>query len=205
MKSILFYVGVFFLLGSIHKIHSQRTRAALVLKDSTVLKGLGKINSVGLVKFRTTRKDKPSYYTFDQLQTVTLYEGDGIHTYVHKKIKNKSEPKILRIAKQGKVSLYKLVNERYNYAPAINSGGNFGGAGFGGFGSHYSIKHYYIQKENEDAATYLGSTSIFSKNFKKAALQYFADCPVLIEKIQNNEYKKRDITAIVGFYNKNCE
>ena len=84
------------------------------------------------------------------------------------------------------------------------------GNGFGGgmhmtMGHSYNISSYYVRKENETEVTHLGSTSWISKNFKKAASNYFKDCPNLVEKLQNKEYKKKDIREIIDFYNEYCK
>jgi len=207
MKNILMCYILICFFATIH-IYAQKTEAVLTLKDSTQLKGLAKINIAGKVKYRKTKKDKPVLYDFAQLISVKLYEGFGNSTYVKKKVKNSTSPvfKILEVIEEGKVNLYKKVHEGNSYMPSTSAGGNFGGVGFGGgFGPRYSISNYYIQKEGEEEVTHLGSTSIFSKNFKKAAAAYFADCPILVEKIQKRKYKKRDINAIVEFYNLDCK
>ncbi|MCF6280409.1 MAG: hypothetical protein L3J14_08690 [Flavobacteriaceae bacterium] len=76
--------------------------------------------------------------------------------------------------------------------------------GFVGMNS-YTITSYYVSKHDEPLLTYLGAKgSLFSKNFKKAASEYFSDCPKLVWMIKNKELKKRDIVEIVDYYNKNC-
>ncbi|GAB1857701.1 hypothetical protein MHTCC0001_25380 [Flavobacteriaceae bacterium MHTCC 0001] len=42
------------------------------------------------------------------------------------------------------------------------------------------------------------------KSFKKRVLDYFKDCSILIDKIENEWNKLKDIKAIVKFYNDNC-
>ena len=42
------------------------------------------------------------------------------------------------------------------------------------------------------------------RRFKQMAPIYFEECPALVEKIEQKEYRKFDIVAMVDFYNKNC-
>ena len=182
---------------------SQKYKGILVFKDSTSIEGLAKLKSSGEIVFRKSKKDKKVKYSFDSLQYAKLYDPDGIHKYYQIKVKGVPTPKILQLVQEGKVTLYKLNTTGMN---TMNMGAGAGG----GFGApmpmtyHYSIDDYYVIKEGEKEVTHLGSTNLFSKNFKKAASDYFSDCPVLVEKIQQKEYKKKDIEAVIRFYNNNC-
>jgi hypothetical protein len=42
------------------------------------------------------------------------------------------------------------------------------------------------------------------KSFKKRAMDYFYDCPGLINKLEDKTYKSDDLEAIVKYYNDNC-
>jgi hypothetical protein len=72
-------------------------------------------------------------------------------------------------------------------------------------GAGFTIKNYYLRKKHEKEVTHISSTHLFSKNFKKAATSYFEDCPDLVEKIATKEYRKRDIRAVIEFYNAKCK
>ncbi len=63
---------------------------------------------------------------------------------------------------------------------------------------------YFVGKKNEEKLQLINSESFLYKNFRKTLSSYFHDCHVLVEKIQNKEFKKRDILEIVEFYNENC-
>lgn len=41
--------------------------------------------------------------------------------------------------------------------------------------------------------------------FKKDMADYLSDCPELVEKIQNKDFRKADIESIVEFYNTSCK
>ncbi|OUS00867.1 hypothetical protein A9Q86_08935 [Flavobacteriales bacterium 33_180_T64] len=40
---------------------------------------------------------------------------------------------------------------------------------------------------------------------KNKHLKYFEKCPILLDKIKNNEFKRNEVKQIVSFYNKSCE
>ncbi len=186
-------------------IHAQRTKAVLYFKDGTQITGLGKLKGANKVKFRKTRKDKAKKYDFKNLEKVKIYEADDINTYVYLKVKDKNHYRVLEEVIVGAVSLYKIVSHGQHAGVGM---GGFGGAGGGmaiGMGTSFSIKSYYVKRKNDQAVTHLGSTSLFSKSFKKAAGSYFKDCLNLVEKIQNKEFKKRDIREVVEYYNTECK
>jgi len=163
--------------------YSQRTKAILYFKDGTQLTGLGKLKGASKVKFRKSRKDKAKKYHFKDLQKVKIYEGDNITTYEYLKVKGKNKYVVLEEVVLGKVALYKIVSQGQHVGFGM---GGFGGAGGGmvsGMGMSYTIKNYYVRKKNEREVTHLGSTNLFSKNFKKAASTYFKSCPDLVKKI----------------------
>lgn len=41
-------------------------------------------------------------------------------------------------------------------------------------------------------------------SFKKSAAKFFEDCPNLVKKILNKDFKQKDLIVIVKYYNKNC-
>ncbi len=64
-------------------------------------------------------------------------------------------------------------------------------------GFAYSSDGFILQKENSELKKI--------KRFKKDMPEYFSDCPKLIEKIENKEYRENDIDLIVKFYNSWCK
>ena len=198
MKHVVNYIflGLFFFSFC---ANAQKTKAELTFKDGTTKTGLGKW--VGnRVKFKTHKKDKAIKYDFMLLEQVKMYSKKNVTVYVNMAVQDEEKPKILEEVIIGKVSLYQKIS--YGHSPGV-VGGAGGGFGFSP-GYSYSINNYYLKREGQTSAFHLGSTNVFSKNFKKAASDYFKDCSSLVKKIQNKEYKKKDIRAVVEFYNMEC-
>ena len=65
-------------------------------------------------------------------------------------------------------------------------------------GYSYTVEKYILQKGNGDLKRPRGLT------FRKDMMEYFADCPVLAGKIEAKEFKRRDLTSIVRYYNLHC-
>ncbi|MFL1895660.1 hypothetical protein ACJRPK_08145 [Aquimarina sp. 2-A2] len=179
---------------------AQRTTAILTYKDGKQLIGLGKIRASGKIKFKKTKKDKAQNYSFDSIARATIHEPYGMVHYVRRKVSGTGNYAIVELVKQGKVTLYRTYDRSYR---TMRSEPDQFGNGFVMSGSA-PIKNYYVQKEGEPAITHLSSNQLFSKNFEKTAAAYFEDCPVLVQKIQDKVYRKRDLKAILTFYIDEC-
>lgn len=69
---------------------------------------------------------------------------------------------------------------------------------------NYANTFYFVHRKNEKFATELGSINIIPlKNYKKKAIEYFDDCPLITKKIKS-KFRKRKIKELVELYNNNC-
>ena len=177
-------------------------KTTLYFNDGKEKVGVGKLASDYQIKFKT-EGSKSKKYHFKDLKSVKMDTYDGTKKYIYLKVKGKGLYSIVEEVSLGSVNLYKKVSEGYT------AGAPMGGVGSGApmmtSEHYYSISNYYVKKGNEAEITHLGSTSLFSKNFKKAASLYFKDCQALVNKIEQKEFKKRDIEKIVTFYNQECK
>lgn len=183
-------------------LKAQKTKAILIFKNRTHLEGLAELNYWEKIKFRKEKGDERKRYTFEEVDTLKLFEDQEPSIYVQVKIKDEGIHRILELVDQGKnLIYYRDKIERY-YAPSPMPNGNMSSVPMGG---SYSYTNSYVRKPWENEATYLASTSWLSGNFKKTASNYFADCPALVAKIQNKEFKKRHLKEIIDYYNTKCE
>lgn len=200
MKSIVVLISMIVLCSANAK--AQNTKSVLIFKDGTQLEGLAKVNFWEQIKFRKGKGEKRERYTFDEVDTLKLFEDTEPSIYVQVKIKGEGFHEILEVVDQGKnLIYYRDRNERY-YAPATMPNGNMPPIPMGG---SYSYTDSYVRKPGENEATYLASTNWLSKNFKKAASKFFSDCPRLVAKIQNRELKKKHFKQIITYYNTQCK
>lgn len=181
-------------------LNAQKTPGTLVFKDGSSKKGFVRLFGSEKVKFKATKKDKAVKYHFSDLDHAKIYIRDEPSIYKYIPVLGTEESLVLEEIVKGKVSLFNLISQGYS-APV----GGMGGAAPMFTGASYSIKNLYVLKEGEKEATHLGSNHLFSKNFKSAASAYFKDCATLVSKIQNKDFKKKEIKAIVEYYNTQCE
>jgi hypothetical protein len=76
----------------------------------------------------------------------------------------------------------------------------FGNPSMGSYspGYAYTIESNILQKGNGELMRPTGIS------FRKDMAIYFSDCPELVNKIQEKEFKRGDMEAIVNTYNRNC-
>ncbi len=183
MKKTFTFLAIFSFLF----MSAQYNDGIVYLKDSTELKGLIKIRSFGGIKFKPKKDSKATFYDYN------LINGFDTESEKYRYIKHKSgfPPKLLKENIKGKIYLYS--NEVYNPGHTVPNGFAGGGMSFGGGTSII----YFIQVNNK--LIRIGA------RIKKKHLKVFNDCTRLIRKIENREFKKREVYKIIEFYNKNCD
>ena len=197
------YVILSLLILAASQSFSQKTRAELIFKDGSLLEGIAEPINNNYIKFRKEHKAKKEYFTFEEVDTLKVYYDFVPKIYVLVKIKNRSVPKVLELARAGRNVVYYRDIIQGNIAPMAFSSMGSGGSMISG-GGYINIKHSYVRKTNEEEAEHLASSNWISKNFKKSASSFFSDCPELVGKIQNSEFRKRDLKEIIEFYNTKC-
>lgn len=98
----------------------------------------------------------------------------------------------LKLEIDGPLRLYRFYYQQM-------TAGHYGGAG-GGYspGVSYRVENLVFQKGNGPLK------QPRALGWKKDMLEYFSDCPSLGELIQSKDLKRKEIEAIVMFYNRNC-
>tara|TARA_R110000744_G_scaffold361377_3_gene469116 strand:+ start:93 stop:665 length:573 start_codon:yes stop_codon:yes gene_type:complete len=182
---------------------SQKTKAELIFKDGTLMKGLGEPTNVNNIRFRKERKAKKEFYSFEEVDTLKVYYDFNPTIFVIVKIKDKTVPKVLEVAHSGKnVTYFRDIEQGYSAPTRTPTGG---GGFFMSGGGAYNTTYSYLRKTDEKEAVYLGSSNWMTKNFKKGASDFFSDCPLLVKKIQNRDFRKKDLKEIILFYNTECD
>lgn len=109
------------------------------------------------------------------------------------KVKYRNEYKLLEEEITGTVSLY-ISTSSFNSNPM--------GPGMGM--TQQTIVVHYVKRKDEDEVTLLSSDHFSDTSLKTVGPRFFSDCPELVKKIEDKDYKKRHIYDIVRFYNENC-
>jgi sRNA-binding regulator protein Hfq len=184
--------------------YSQQKKAILYLKNGSNLQGFAKINSYDdEIKFKTDKNSKALVYKAADVEKIFLEEKNENIEYRYKSInEDKSRPYLLVLRIEGKLSLY----EYYKSLPGIDNKSAHQKNSAIGNTKTYSIPYYFVTKNNEEQAVFLGSGGGIGgqKKFMKRTERFVSDCPELVKKIKQKEFQRKDIIKIIIYYNDNC-
>ena len=173
------------------KVQSQEyDRGRIYLNDSTSKRGYIMLKKSGKVKYKLHKKSKATKYEKSEYYGVDLDTGRKRYRYVTDK--NNPEPRLLNYELAGRLPLYsKDINGANQVMP------NESGTGTRFVNGSYITTVYFI-KVNDELIR-------IGVRLKNKHLKYFELCPVLLSKIEANEFKRDQVKQIVAFYNKSCE
>lgn len=142
------------------------------------IKSIGDIENQSKIRFYAQPKQKTVYTPFDA-KGYTLIIDNKEYEYIF--FSRNPHPIFMIKWVDGPVKLY----ARYYQ--------NFQGA---------ALPYYYTQR-NDGPIVEFGTfnAGIGSDNFKASASQFFSDCPEILRKITNKEYKLKDIKTVFEKYN----
>ncbi|NQY07420.1 MAG: hypothetical protein HRT68_14800 [Flavobacteriaceae bacterium] len=186
------------LLSAFFIISFVKAQDKIVFKNGTV-----KTGKIGFKFFNSQKiklkKDDNSEELID-VKTIKYIEqlnpkNETIIKSIFMPVKIEGKFKKMIVLMEGDVMLLGL--QRYKASMTEN--------GFDPSNGH-STSDYYILRDGEEFATFLASFShIGGKSFKKVVKEYFKDCPKLVEKALNKEFKKKHYKEVVMYYNNNCD
>ncbi|PCH74780.1 MAG: hypothetical protein COB98_09845 [Flavobacteriaceae bacterium] len=177
-------------------VNAQKNKAVITFNDGRKVEGYGQLYGNKTVKFKKDKGSKSYKYHFSNIKEFEIIFTDHTEIYNYVKIEKQKNPKVLKKIVSGKVELFIQTFKNHNTGdffsnvPRINLG---------------ITTYYYLRKQSESEAFYLTSSQLISKSFKKGALLFFKDCPLLVEKIRKRNYEKNDIIDVVEFYNYYCK
>lgn len=189
MKKIIILLSLFL---SVHSTYSQK-KMKIVFADGTEKTGdyrikLPMFSRIPIVVSHETNEK----YKLDQMQNVTLYDGTAELYYEIIDAKDNMDD-----AKTEKVLGLLIYNgpkaKLFGVEEAVNSA------------TVAPYQEIYIRKKDDKIAYNIGYIyGVDARSAKKRLRDYFADCPSLVEQINNNEINKEKSIEITKYYETNC-
>jgi len=141
-----------------------------------------------------TEEGKTLSIPFKQLDKIISSGKKEKHNYTDKYIMySKSKGDLMRELVDGNCSLY------------LRSTTSMNGVGAMGIPTTTTSNEFYVIKKGQKTAKYLKGNNLAYGAFKKNVQKFFSDCEVLLKKIDEREFKRKDVQEIVVFYNENCK
>lgn len=138
-------------------------------------------------------------YKLDEIKNIMMYtETDSIYFEVILTKKYFDSKKLIK--KLGQVGLIGNKINLYYVSEVLYQGG-----AVEIYTTVDSYNEKYLKKGNDSVAYNMGYIyGAGQRGIKKRVRDYFTDCPILIEKINNNEIPKNETMKIALFYEENC-
>ncbi|MCR9181334.1 MAG: hypothetical protein NXH73_00260 [Flavobacteriaceae bacterium] len=147
----------------------------------------------------STHKDDISFNSNKKRQNIPYSQIDKI-MYTGKKENQNFTKKYIYYSEEAGTLMIELVDgiaSLYKRSEIVVTGA-------GPMGPTTSSKtSFYVKRADEKIAVNIGINDLF-KSYKKTSIDFFSDCPKLVSKLENKEFKKREIEEVVVFYNENC-
>lgn len=202
--------------------YAQKGKAVLILKDSTLINGIGEVGGISSILSVKFKNDTLKYRTYKSKEIIgiNILDNGKYRKFRYKYIDGKRFPEILEIVSINHLSLYLRIYEekisarnfptrngvinKPNSIIDINTPSTFNNEPINSY--YHSIDFerysYYVGRDTSDQVKHLYTKGLpFAKSFKKSIGKYFKDYPEIIEKVENNEFSKNEIWKILDFYN----
>ena len=189
MKKALYYITILISFN----IYAQTNKAVIEQLDGKIEIGFAEIleSNPNKIRFRKDLNSRPKKLDSNDFVRLLIYKNGIRFNYefkINSNYRNKIE--LMRVIKKGFLSLYAIYDSViYN---THSSGEGFGNINIG---MEHSAFLFFISKKGDKTA---------DKFPTKNAAEYFKDCPELVKKIKNKDFKSKDYFKIVDFYNNNC-
>ncbi len=207
--TITAFLLIFFLCG----VSAQNTEAVIYYKNGKSFSGYGRLIKNNKVQFKRTKKTKSLKVAFKLLDSVVIHTENGDYLFKEVKVENVKKPIVLEVLVMGKANLYG--DTSYIVATDFGMSNSVYSTNKGGYNKNNKLikitnnttittTNFLLQMPGDEVPKFLPLNNPLSSNFKKTTTEIFKDCPSLVEKIQIEEFKKRDMVEIVQYYNQYC-
>lgn len=185
-------MNYFFLLTCLilfQQAHAQKQEYMIYTKSGETYAAKKYSAQMDNISFKSNGKKHTIVYS--QLDKIVSSGKSDKHNYLKKYIYySDTYGTLMKELVAGKVSLFERVE-------LIPTGGGPTGMSF------QNKVSYYVKRIDETVAKNIGINEIFI-NYKKTSKDFFSDCPELVSKLENKEFKRKELDEVVIFYNDNC-
>ena len=180
-------LALLFFIFNLNAGFCQMKPATIFFDDNTSVLGLGEIKK-DKIYFKVDENSEVSEWSYDMV-TSLVFSGYGFsEKYEYVKIGKNSSPKLIQVADEGNITLYKQIKVMNSILDVMQNGYTLNnGQHFGSNNPWESdVKYiYYVKKKGDEFAT------LFHFSSKEKMIIYFSDCPALKKKIEQKVFTKK--------------
>ena len=192
MKKIFFtFLIVVITCQSFAQIKKQK--AILLFKDGKELTCFARVAGKNIRYTENDIHESEKVVDEKNILGVKIYINEKLIELHYKQEEGKDKFKLMELILNGKLKLYRF-QEAY-----FKENNTFIEIYFFPYAADTKISRYFVSsKTNRDQVLR------FHQDFEEEARIYFSDCKVLVDKIGQDRFRRKDIMNIVLFYNENC-
>lgn len=169
------------------------------MRDGSTEEGYARFNLTNDLVFKTHEGAEKENYDEKTVSRIKMFSEEGEETIYDYKLlegRSKSTVVMLELVEAGNVNLY--LSKHTSSMP-------LSGMGMGmGAGIPLQQTVFYLSRAGEEIAIKVKNPGTRSRKFRKVAKEIFRDCPSLLTKLNNREFRKGGIEEVVDFYNTEC-
>jgi len=163
----------------------------------------GDINHVALqrkIKYIDENGKKRKIRANEAKEVRFTYQGDDIRLLsmpmsdVYTGLFNSSNKVFLHLKLDGPLRLFTYYSKTNNASSYNNNTGMWNGSG------GTSVREVPLLQKGNDKVK---KPNYFK--FRKDMMSYLSDCPTLVAKLENKDFRRRDVYDMVWYYNSNCK
>ncbi|WP_046758806.1 hypothetical protein [Kordia jejudonensis] len=184
----------------------------LTLKDSTAFRGFCRIGKVDKIHFSMERDSTPDVWDSKDVKSVRFFRSDYDQVLEYFNLRKNSLPRLLEIKLYGDVMLYARTKFRmipdktitvYPSLPPFGKENDLPQQRVVSYKKEEEVSAYYLKKASSDTLFPI-RPSWTNRRWKKEMIEFFKDCPSLVEDLEADAYDKKSIAQLVEDYNLYC-
>lgn len=190
-------IVILLLILSCNRVHSQfnpYVPSKLILKSGDTLdRILGKVKK-NTFKYKLDSDSKPKKVGFSEIISIEMGVGRDKRLVEYFQVNGRDKyVGVEKIMQGNRLEVYGL---DYTYTNTMA----------GGMAMSGTATSYYVKKKGETKLTFIGDYDAILGEFKIRVNRYFADCEILMKKLETKDIRLRDgFEKIAKFYINNCE
>ncbi|NJY62356.1 hypothetical protein HC174_06245 [Salinimicrobium sp. CDJ15-81-2] len=188
------YIFLLLFIGVTKSGFAQYKPAVVVFKSGDSISGiLGDIQRKAF-KYKTQVNGKSEKVDFSEIDYVkVLYSGKDVRTFKFFKLDDDEKyTKLQQLSTGQNAELYSLsfyAQSSFGAGPSMSQ----------------EVVKYYVKRPGEENLTFMGIYDPIPNTLRGKVITYVSDCPELVEKILNREFRIRNgLAPIFEFYNRGC-
>ena len=169
----------------------KKQKATVIFKDGKELSCFARISGKNVRYIENDTRGTEKVVDEKDIIGLRIYMNDKLIELHYKREEGKTKFRLMELVVSGKMKLYRL-QDVYNEDIGMTANDSY-------LAQKTGTSEFFVLSKTNPAEVVR-----FKRNFEDEARIYFSDCKVLVDKIGEDRFRRKDIMKIAVFYNENC-